>query len=414
MFKRSKIKIVAAITAIMALLMFGTLCVIYISSYGEMSRENKEMLKAHAQAYAPPSGELALPPSTPELDSPRPDERPPFDSSPHFKLSTFYTVALTADGKTLDIQNDQPTLYTNEYLEALAKQISDGSRDYGKKGNLSFYSEDRGVFKVIVFMDNTLINDSSMTLFRYTLIFGGVAMLILFLLSVFLADRIVKPLEKSYKKQKQFVSDAGHELKTPLSVITLNAELLQRELGENAWLANIRHESERMNILVADLLDLAKAEAVKPHRERVDLSRLVLSEALPFESVAFENSMSLSLDISENIFINADPEQLRQVVSVLTDNAVRHGTEGDIHISLSREHRSAVLRVVNHGNEIPREERELLFERFYRIDRARNGSDRHYGLGLSIAKAITDSHGGSIELLCHNGLVEFKLIFPLA
>ena len=113
-------------------------------------------------------------------------------------------------------------------------------------------------------------------------------MVLFFFLSVFLARKIVNPLEESYQKQRQFISDAGHELKTPVSIVSANAELLSREIGDNTWLKNIQYENERMGMLVGQLLDLARTENVTPQMEHIDFSRLVAGEALPFESVAFE------------------------------------------------------------------------------------------------------------------------------
>lgn len=146
-------------------------------------------------------------------------------------------------------------------------------------------------------MDNTIMEESVSTLFRYTLIFGGIAMVLFLFLSIFLAKKIVTPLEESYKKQKQFISDAGHELKTPVSVVSVNAELLSREIGDNQWLSNIQYENQRMGLLVSQLLQLARTENVLPQMERIDFSHLVIGESLPFESVAFEQGLVLKCEI---------------------------------------------------------------------------------------------------------------------
>lgn len=262
-------------------------------------------------------------------------------------------------------------------------------------------------------MDNTVINESAMTLFRYTLIFGGVALVLFFFLSVFLARKIVNPLEESYQKQKQFISDAGHELKTPVSVVSANAELLSREIGDNQWLQNIQYENERMGMLVGQLLDLARTENVTPQMEHIDLSRLVAGEALPFESVAFEKGLVLNSNIANGIGVEGNSAQLKQIVSILLDNAIRHSKErGEVWLTLTKEHGFAKLSVINKGDEIPEEQRSKIFERFYRVDTARNGEDKHYGLGLAIAKAIATSHKGYIEVGCFDGFVEFKVQIP--
>ena len=330
-----------------------------------------------------------------------------------FQLSTFYTVAVSYDGDILEIKNEPPTVHSDDDLKELAQKIIKDNKQYGTDDNLAFCKTDKGGYTLVTFMDNTVINESAMTLFRYTLIFGGVALVLFFFLSVFLARKIVNPLEESYQKQKQFISDAGHELKTPVSVVSANAELLSREIGDNQWLQNIQYENERMGKLVGQLLDLARTENVTPQMEHINLSRLVDGEALPFESVAFEKGLVLNTNITSNICVIGNSTQLKQIVSILLDNAIRHSKGGDgVWLTLTKEHGFAKLSVINKGDEIRAEHREQIFERFYRVDTARNGEDKHYGLGLAIAKAITTSHKGNIAVHCFDGFVEFRVQIP--
>lgn len=415
MFKKSRRKIVASVMSVLMLLWVGTLGIIYASSYFEMANQNKEMLRAHAEMYTlSQSFEEMSPPEKPMPDA---DKNITLDfdrQSPMFRLSNFYTVAVSYDDTVLEIKNEPPTIHTDDELEKLAQSIIDGNKSNGSRDNLAFYKTDKGGYTLVTFMDNTVINESAVTLFRYTLIFGGVALLLFFFLSVFIARKIVHPLEESYRKQKQFISDAGHELKTPVSVVSANAELLSREIGDNRWLQNIQYENERMGLLVGQLLDLARTENVTPKTEHIDLSRLVAGEVLPFESVAFEKGLVLNSNIANGIYAEGNSTQLKQLVSILLDNAVRHSSEqGEVYLSLTKEHDFAKLSVVNNGDEIPTEERERIFERFYRMDTARNGEDKHYGLGLAIAKSIVTAHKGQIEVLCRNGLVEFRIRLPI-
>lgn len=416
MFERSRRKIVAAIMSVLALLWVGTLSIIYASSYYEMKKQNRQMLEAHVQMYTLPQafGQM-LPPNRPRPDG-GPGFQPGFDpESPRFQLSTFYTVAVSYGGELLEIKNDSPRIYTDDDLERMAKTIIEEGKPTGTVENLTFLKTDKSGYVLVAFMDNTVVNESALTLFRYTLIFGGAALIVFFFLSVYLARKIVAPLEESYQKQRQFISDAGHELKTPVSVVSANAELLSRELGANQWLANIRYENERMGILVGQLLELARAENVTPQMARLDFSRLVAGETLPFESVAFEKGLVLSSRIASGISVEGSGTQLKQLVSILLDNAISHSEAGSqVRLSLTKEHGAAELSVINTGREIPTEHRERIFERFYRVDSARNGDDQHYGLGLAIAKAIVEAHHGKIQVLCHNGLVEFRASLPAA
>ena len=415
MFNKSRKKIVAAIMSILVLLWVGTLGVIYASSYFEMKKQNEQMLQAHAQMYNLPNAfDQMMPPNGPRPDG-NPGFKPGFDpESPKFQLSTFYSVAVSDKGEILEIKNDSPTVYASDDLAQMAKDIIKDGKSTGTKYNLTFLKTDKNGYVLVVFMDNTVVNESAMTLFRYTLIFGGVALVVFFFLSRFLAKKIVAPLEESYQKQRQFISDAGHELKTPVSVVSANAELLSRELGDNQWLQNIQYENERMGLLVGQLLDLARTENITPQMEHIDLSRLVAGEMLPFESVAFEKGLVLNSNITNGITVEGNSTQLKQLTSILLDNAIRHSKpDGEVRLTLTKDHGIAEISVINKGDEIPTEYRERIFERFYRMDTARNGEDKHYGLGLAIAKAIVDAHHGHIEVNCYNGLVEFHVRMPM-
>ena len=414
MFKRSRRKIVFAIMAILVLLWVGTLGVIYASSYFEMSKQNEQMLKTHAEMYTLSQSVSGVkPPSRPFPNGDVPTFDSGFAETPVFQLSVFYTVAVSYEGDVLEIKNESPTVHTDDDLREMAQDIIQGEESAGTHDNLAFYKTDKQGYLLVVFKDNTVLNEGAMMLFRYTLIFGGIALGLFFLLSVFLAKKIVDPLEESYHKQKQFISDAGHELKTPVSVVSANAELLSRELGDNQWLANIQYENERMGVLVGQLLELARTESVRPRMERIDFSRLVSGESLPFESVAFEKGLVLNSNITGHIVVEGNSTQLKQVVSILLDNAIRHSArQGHVYLALIREHGFAKLSVVNMGDAIPVEQRDKIFERFYRVDAARNSEDKHYGLGLAIAKAIVESHKGCIEVLCYDGFVEFRVQIP--
>ena len=418
MFKKSKRKIVATIMSILVCLFLGTLAVIYASSYFEVSNANFNMLERHAQMYV-----LAD-----HVSDDRPEALPPdwmeplpggehggkhFNNSPSFQLSTFYSVAISDNGQTLATDIGDRGVYDAAVLESYAADILKGGETKGTKGSLLYLVAKKNSYTLVAFMDNTVVQESMTTLFRNTLVFGSVALAALFFLSMYLAKRIVDPLEKSYLKQKQFISDAGHELKTPVSVVNANADILQREIGGNQWLANIQYENERMGKLIRQLLDIARTEDVKPQMEQLDFSRLVAGGVLPFEGVAFDNGLLLNAQIAEGITVWGNGTQLSQLVSILVDNAIRHGQGGkEVLVRLTHHRNTAVLSVINAGPPIPQEKIEQLFERFYRADEARNGKDNHYGLGLAIAKAIADAHNGRIEARCHNGFIEFRALFP--
>lgn len=418
MFEKSRRRIIAAIMSVLVLLFLGTLAVIYISSYYEVARENYRMLERHVESYYMNPPDKAF---IPDMEAPMykgegmpygDPERYRREESPAFHLSTFYTVAISAEGDVMAVDNGNGEVYDEATLSACALEVVKSGRHQGIKGSLVYHVDRQGGYYLVAFMDNTIMQESMTTLFRYTLVFGSIAMAGLYFIAVQLAKRIVQPLEESYQKQKQFISDAGHELKTPVSVVSANAELLSREIGSNQWLSNIQYENERMGQLVGQLLELARTENVEPVLEHLDLSRLAAGETLAFESVAFEHGIALNAQIADGLHIEGEELKLRQLVAILIDNAIRHSTGKEIRLDLKEERSHIFLSVINQGEEIPPEQQKQLFERFYRSDAARSSADGHYGLGLAIAKAIVIAHKGKIDVRCYDGLVEFVVIIP--
>ena len=411
MFKKSKRKIVASIMLILVLLLAGTFCTIYLASYRDMTEENRDLLHRYVESYVYPKMGNG---DGPDIQEEREERGEPRGKRPMLELSTFYSVVFSPDGEVLAVDNGDVSVYSEEELTQQAEEILEEEKEEGMKGRLLYQRKDKGDYILVAFLDNTLMLESAGTLVTYTLIFGGIALVLIFFLANYLAGRIMAPLEENYERQKQFISDAGHELKTPAAVISANLELLARETGENQWLSNIQYENQRMSALITQLLDLARAENARPQMEPVDLSRLVWGETLPFEPVAYEKGLALNSSIEEEIWVNGNSVQLKQLTAILIDNGIRHGSQGkEVYLELKRSKNSAVLSVANEGREIPEEQRKHLFERFYRRDQARAAEDNHYGLGLAIAKAIAQAHKGSIQVQCRDGMVIFLVKLPL-
>lgn len=421
MFNRSRKKIILSIMVSLILLFAITLSVIMFASYREIRQQNLEMLERYVELYSleqQPGGQSgpAMEPKPGGKNDPgqgpKPGE-PPLDQRPDYQLSTFYSVALAEDGTVLAADNGERGVYDKDELIEIAEELLSEGRTSGRKDNLSYVISQRPDYTLVAFMDNTVTEGSMQTLLHNVLIIGGVAIVVLFSLSLHLSKRIIRPLEENDRQQKQFISDASHELKTPVAVIGANAELLGRELGENEWLSNIRYENDRMGGLVKQLLDLSRAENKETPMEELDFSRIVTGEALAFESLAFDQRKMIRSEIEDGILVNGNRAQLTQLVSVLLDNAIHHSTGSEIELSLKHQSHMAVLSAVNEGSEIPPEKLEHLFDRFYRIDEARSSDVRHYGLGLSIAKAVAEKHGGTIRVGCQDGKVRFTVSIPV-
>lgn len=412
--------------AVLVLLFVGTFCVIYFASYHELYLKSQEMLERHATEYwkmADNTLNNTMDNATDDMPSRGADDlrgvkgsRDSQDDERRYNLSYFYSVTFDEAGTTAvtSTVSESSDLDSDELID-LATTIVDRGKDSGIYKSWIYHIESEDGITLVVLMDNTITNSNMFTLLRYTLGFGTIMVLLLFAVSAYLSKRIVDPLEESYVKQKQFISDAGHELKTPLAVIDTNMDILERAYGQNKWIDNIKFETERMSNLVCQLLELARAENAKPEMERLDFSRLVFGGVLPFESIAFEKERMLDVDIADDIFVNGNKNQLDQLVSILVDNALDYAPTGSsISIKLKAENGHALFSVANTGKEIPEEDRKNLFERFYRSDSSRTGENPHYGLGLAIAKAVVTSHGGNIRVDCQDGLVIFTASIPTA
>ena len=396
---------------------------VYAVSYLESERENTAMLEQYTRSFGegkpfgdrddPGLDDGMRPDVSGEPDFDRDGGRRPRDDRA-FAASTFYSVTFSDTGETLSVDNGINDAKTEDELVSLARDVLSRDGDSGRVENLLYRVDRQSEITLVAFLDVAVTENNMNILLRQIVVTGGIAVLVSFFIAVWLARRIVKPLEESDRRQRQFVSDAGHELKTPVAVIGANTELLARQVGDSDWLANIQYETERMGALVTQLLDLSHAENANVPTEPLDLSRLVAGEALPFESVAYEAGLTVRTDVADDIRVDGNPTQLKQLTSILLDNAIRDADGGEeVALTLRADHRTAVLSVENHGAPIPPAVREKLFERFYRADEARTGDGRHYGLGLAIAKAICDAHRGSISVDCHDGLVIFTVRLPI-
>ena len=234
------------------------------------------------------------------------------------------------------------------------------------------------------------------------------------IISLNITKRIVKPVNEAFIRQKQFIYDASHELKTPIAIISASAEMLEKNPKEKKWLDNIKTENNRMNKLVISLLDLSKSENIKENEvyTNVNLSKVIKNKVLTFESLIYENSLELDVDVANDIMFNCNEDRIKELLSILMDNAIKHSLpNSQITVKLSKEKNNIYLSVKNKGKEIPISEREKIFERFYRLDKSRNRDDNRYGIGLSIAKNIVINHNGTISVNCKDGYTTFIVNF---
>ena len=268
----------------------------------------------------------------------------------------------------------------------------------------------------IAFMDSTFEQATLRSLVRVCLLIGAAALLVLFGLSWLLSGFVTRPVARTWQNQQQFLSDASHELKTPLTVILSSADLLKTSAQpeQRQYVDNISVESRRMKALVEDMLTLSRTESGRAAPfAPLDLSDLVTDAALRFEPVAFEAGHPLQYDIQNGASLSGDRQQLDQLLDILLDNAVKYAAKGaPIRLTLDISGKNAVLAVENPGDPIPPDKLPRLFDRFYRVDDARTGAGG-FGLGLAIAQQIVRRHKGTITAASDARATRFTVTLPL-
>ena len=326
-----------------------------------------------------------------------------FQNLPRDVELPYFVVYVGNRGEYLAGGYTSQDLTDEAYLSRLISEASGKKADTGVLfARQLMYSVKRSpTVHMIAFLDISSQNSALRTLLTACLLMGLFSMGLFVGLSVLLAQWMVKPVERAWEQQRQFVSDASHELKTPLTVIMSNAELLHSgeydEVSDSRFSENILTMTNQMRALVESLLELARTDngQVRKNFTRLNFSEAVNDVLLPFEPVFFERGITVETEIQQGIFLTGSDRYLRQTVEILLDNAQKYGSPGIVKMTLRRQGRRCLLGVSNPGDPIPKAELSNIFLRFYRTDRTR-GRDGSFGLGLSIAQSVVLEHKGRI------------------
>nr|WP_325195264.1 HAMP domain-containing sensor histidine kinase [uncultured Oscillibacter sp.] len=336
---------------------------------------------------------------------------------PYFTVSLWHTgnsySAYVTGGTYANLED------TEELTAILQECLEQGTQEGTISGyHLRYLRQDNGLYEKLAFVDMSMEQAILYKMMRSYLTIAVAAALLLLGVSILLAWWTTRPVEKAWKQQHQFLSDASHELKTPLTVILSNAELLEAAALEDRparWVDNIHSEAQQMKSLVEEMLTLARADNMVRTAvlTEVSLSDVAADCALAFEPVAFEAGKPLDYQITEDVTVLGDRDKLRQLVSVLLDNAIKYGADGGtITLTLQKTDRQAKLTVSNPGEPIPAEQLSHLFERFYRADASR-GEKSGFGLGLPIAWTIAQEHKGTLKAESDAASTRFLYTMPL-
>ena len=316
-------------------------------------------------------------------------------------LSNYYTITLDETGSVSSWSSDRSGLYTDQQIAELAGQISESGTESGRIGTQYYQRIQKDSGTMLIVLDARLELSGARDTLRSTAFIAGAACVILSIGAMLLIRRMVRPVQDAFDRQKQFVWDASHELKTPLAVISANVDVLESEIGENEYLGYIQSEVKRTDSLVQSLLTLARLDrqTVTAKPARMDLSHAVLGVALPFESAVFEAGKSLELDVLDAVYCMADEAMIQQLAVILMSNAVKYSESGGrIRLRVAQKGKNAVLSVYNTGAGIAPQDLDKIFDRFYRADASHNREVPGNGLGLSIAKMIVELNHGKIQV----------------
>lgn len=340
-----------------------------------------------------------------------------YDKELMFMDLDVYVIRFDSDMNITSVYNYSDDDLTSEDIVNITKQYN---KSYSRLEQINLFSakyvllmnpRNELIIINIEYINAKLVLSAQVSI----LIFVLIELLTVYIVKM-LTNWLIRPVEEAFLKQKQFIFDASHELKTPLSVIMTSAECLSKNPKETKWLDNIQSETERMNKLVLDLLNLAKYDNSYENRvlSVIDLSKLVEKSVLTFESLIYDKGLNLKYHIDQDVNFKCVDSEMKQLVEILVDNAIKHAYDkSTITVDLIKKKDEISLVVKNRGDKIPKEEQSKIFERFYRSDNSRNRNENRFGLGLAIAKNIVLSHNGKIYVECKNGYTSFISTFKV-
>lgn len=409
MIRRLRRKLILASMASLAVVLLVILGGVNLMSYAKVVSDADAVLAvldANGGSFPQPhEGAAERPEGNAPPDSPPEGRKDPFGQrgmSPETPYeSRFFSVLLDGEGQVLQMDTGQIAAVDEEDAAAYARAAAASGSGAGFVGDYRYLLREDPEGSWVIFLDCS----RSLSGFRTTLLasagLAAVGLLAVLTLLLILSSRIVRPVAESYEKQKRFITDAGHELKTPMTIISADADLLELECGENQWLTDIRRQAQRLTGLTNDLIYLSRMEEEQPGLPCIEfpLSDVAEEMAQSFLAPARSQGKVLSLRIRPMLSYTGDEKAIRQLLSILLDNALKYSPAGGtLALTLEKQGRGVALTVSNTtARPVDRDKLSRLFDRFYRADPSRSSETGGYGLGLSIARSIVAAHRGKIR-----------------
>ncbi len=351
------------------------------------------------------------PPEPREFNEPMPEPRDRELDNMMIMDYEVYTIILNNNSIDRIINHSNNT--SNFDIDSIAKKIIVKEKEL-KIGNLynNKYSYNYTSDKIVV-INTKNINDRLVFTLVLSIIVLTFFEAIIYFIAKELTRRITKPAQEAFDKQRDFIADASHELKTPLAVIMASSDELKSDKKNEKYVDNIKYESERMSTLIKSLLDLSKLEkgiGIVNYKEE-NVSKIIERVCLTFEAIAFEQNVKINTNIENDIIFKCSREEMERLIGIVLDNAIKHSYEKTIiNVNANKDKNSIIIEVINKGDPIKSGDEDKIFERFYRGDKSRNREANRYGLGLAIARNIVTNHNGTIKAYSKDGKTTFKII----
>lgn len=351
---------------------------------------------------APPFGERG--PESKPLREPKGEGDRMSPEEPY--RTRYFSVETDATGNVLSSDLQHIAAVSEEEAEQYAQEIFCAGKTKGFCGQYRYMSARRDGHNVVIFLDRSEEIKTFRTNLLTSLLVSGGGLLAVFVLVLIFSGIVFRPVAESYEKQKRFITDASHEIKTPLTIIDANIEVIEMERGEDEWTKSVRKQVQRLAGLTRQLITLTRLEEGKICGQKSEFSLTdVLTESVQsFEAVAKTCGKTVETDVQEQVTMSGNEKSIRQLCGILMDNALKYSPAGStIRVSLMKKGKRINFEVYNQTEEIPRGNLDILFERFYRLDVSRNSETGGSGIGLSVAHAIVKANHGKIRAKSDDG-----------
>lgn len=327
-----------------------------------------------------------------------PPQKPDGNFSPEMPFETrYFSVRLDKDGNVTYSDVKNIAAITEEKAEEYAKNLFSKNATKGFEGNYRYGSVEKDGEMLYVFVDATRDLDTFGSFLSMSVFISVAGLLLVFVLVVIFSKAVFKPVEESYKKQKSFITNAGHDLKTPLTIIGADAEVIELENGASEWTDDIKKQISRLSSLTEKLVFLAKMDESETalQRSEINLSEMVAETAASYDALALSKNLKLGINVEKDVLYSGNEETLRQAIALLLDNAVKYA-KSEIKVSVKKLGGGAALEFSNDVENIGKGNHDEFFERFYKGDDSRNSNVGGHGIGLSVVRSIVEAHKGKI------------------